>query len=57
MRNYEKSDRRNWRWPCYSWWLEKRRSETGMYSVRASNEDLKKERIKERHEGRKKEKI
>lgn len=37
-------------------WLEKRRSETGMCSVRASNEDLKKERTKERHEGRKKEK-
>jgi len=32
---------------CCSWWLEKRRSETGMWcSVRASNKDLKKERIK-----------
>jgi len=43
---------------CYSWWLEKRRSGTGMWcSVKASNKDLKKERIKKRNEGRKKEKI
>jgi hypothetical protein len=43
----KKSDKRIWGRSCYSWWLEKRRSETGMWcSVRASNKDPKKERKK-----------